>query len=226
MSKSTQITQLQNISADSNNSNTDANNASSHQEIQNNHNTNDRSNIDINSIMNYNNNNNNSSTHHTRVPNIRVTEQHHIPSVSIMTTSPSINSQQQIYDKNDNVQSQLHILQEELKNIKMQNDCPNGVCELKRPSYSSSAINYNNDNNGKNSTNSFFSFDFILNALNINDYDYKLFCVVLFSYFVINIDNVHSLIFNKIYDHLNNEYLILFIKSVVFTLIVLVGFKV
>ena len=201
MSKSTPITQLPNTATQNSDKNQEQSNKN-------------RSAIDINSIMNSNNNENNNNND-TIIPNIKISDNHNIPTVSITTTqSPH---SQQMYDNNTNVHNQIYLLQEELKNIKMQNECPNGICQLKRPS-PSSTVNYDNEKN-------YPSIISILNILNINDSDYRLFIIVLLCYFIINTDQIHSLIFNKIYDHLNNEYLILLIKSVVFTLLVLIVFK-
>ena len=127
----------------------------------------------------------------------------------IMTHNNTINNRHDI-----NLQNQLNYLQNELRNMQaINNDCPGGVCELKKPIMEMSS----KSNNEQTSY-----FNMIEQSFNIKENEIKQFLVILVCYLLINVPNIQSMLFDKIYDHIQNEHLILLIRSVIFSLILFV----
>lgn len=108
-------------------------------------------------------------------------------------------------EHNNHLQNQLLHLQSELNNMKQQNqeDCPGGVCELKRPTNTKS----------------------LYDALNLKDDEVKKFVSIFVCHLILNTPQINAYIFDKISDYLNNDQMLLMIKSIFFTMIVFVIFK-
>ena len=109
-------------------------------------------------------------------------------------------------EHNNRLQNQLLHLQSELNNMKQQNqpDCPGGVCELKRPSTNTKSL---------------------YDALNLQDDEVKKFVSIFVCHLILSTPQINGYIFDKISDYVNNDQMLLMIKSIFFTIIVFVIFK-